>query len=147
MAKKSTKGLRDVPTPKIVRNYDIFSIEKRLHDLETNGGGGTDTAWDYSESEIDTKQKWIDGKEIYCKVYVPSESTSLGSNAWTPVTIPDITIKTLIDCRINFTNSYDASHKGGFVSANTQRTDTGISYYQTAVNGTLNFIILFYTKE
>lgn len=37
MAKKNKRN--DV-TPKIIRNYDIFSIEKRVHDLEENGGGG-----------------------------------------------------------------------------------------------------------
>lgn len=37
MAKKNKRN--DV-TPKILRNYDIFSIEKRVHDLEENGGGG-----------------------------------------------------------------------------------------------------------
>jgi hypothetical protein len=53
----------------INRNYDIYSIEERVHNLEMGGsptpGGGS---WDYSTEETDTHQKWIDGKEIYCKV-------------------------------------------------------------------------------
>ena len=39
MAKK--KNLHNDVTPKIIRNYDLYSIEKRVHDLESNGGGGS----------------------------------------------------------------------------------------------------------
>lgn len=41
MATKKTKNAKNVPTATIPRNYDIYSIEKRLHDLET--GGSTPT--------------------------------------------------------------------------------------------------------
>lgn len=34
------------------------------------------TGFDYSTSEVNTGQKWIDGKDIYCKVY----TTPLGNN-------------------------------------------------------------------
>lgn len=43
MAKKTTKVLRDTPTPKIIRNYDPYSMEERIHNLESNGGGGSST--------------------------------------------------------------------------------------------------------
>lgn len=53
------------------RSYDIYDIEERVHALEL-GGGDTPTpgggSWDYSTDEVDTKQKWTDGKEIFCKV-------------------------------------------------------------------------------
>lgn len=32
--------------------------------------------WNYSTSEVNTGQKWIDGKDIFCKVY----TTPLGNN-------------------------------------------------------------------
>ena len=43
MAKKNTlaKGVGDTPAPKIIRNYDPMSMEKRIHDLEVKGGGST----------------------------------------------------------------------------------------------------------
>lgn len=53
----------------IIRNYDIYSIEERVHNLEMGGSptpGGD--SWDYSTEETDTHQKWIDGKTIYCRV-------------------------------------------------------------------------------
>lgn len=68
MAKKTIKVLRDTPTPQIIRNYDPYSMEARIHNLEENAGGGGATSWDYSTDEVDTGQKWTDGKEIYCKV-------------------------------------------------------------------------------
>lgn len=40
MAKRNTKNLRDGQTPKILRSYDIYSLEKRIYDLEKNSGGG-----------------------------------------------------------------------------------------------------------
>ena len=53
------------------RSYDIYDIEERVHALEL-GGGDTPTpssdSWDYSTTEKDTHQKWVDGQEIYCKV-------------------------------------------------------------------------------
>ena len=55
------------------RSYDIYDIEERVHALEL-GGGDTPTpgggSWDYSTDEVDTGQKWTDGKEIYCKVII-----------------------------------------------------------------------------
>lgn len=38
MAKK--KILRNDVTPKILRNYDLYSIEKRIYNLEQGGGAG-----------------------------------------------------------------------------------------------------------
>lgn len=37
MATKKTKNAKNVPPVTIPRNYDIYSIEKRVHDLETGG--------------------------------------------------------------------------------------------------------------
>ena len=51
------------------RSYDIYDIEERVHALELGGGSSpSGGSWDYSTDEVDTKQKWIDGKTIYCKV-------------------------------------------------------------------------------
>jgi len=44
-------------------------------------GGGDSSSWDYSTTETDTGQKWIDGKTIYCKVLDFSDSpVALPSN-------------------------------------------------------------------
>lgn len=51
------------------RSYDIYDIEERVHALELGGGSSpSGGSWDYSTTETDTHQKWIDGKTIYCKV-------------------------------------------------------------------------------
>lgn len=87
MAKaKNKKTLRDDPTPFISRSYDPYSLEKRIYNLEQSGASPTPTptSWDYSTTETDTNQKWIDGKEIYCKVLDYSSS---------PVALPSNTQK------------------------------------------------------
>lgn len=81
---KNTKNLRNETPVTIPRNYDIYSIEKRVHDLETGGSTPTPTptSWDYSTDEVNTNQKWIDGNDIYCKVLDYSSSpVSLPSNS------------------------------------------------------------------
>ena len=42
-------------------------------------------SWDYSTEEVDTGQKWIDGKSIYCKVIV-LDNVKIGNNVDTTVT-------------------------------------------------------------
>ena len=59
--------------------------------------GGGSSSWDYSTNETDTKQKWIDGKEIYCKVI----NGTFNFTANTPVSIVEKgDLETLVDCRI-----------------------------------------------
>ena len=38
------------------------------------------SSWDYSTSEVDTGQKWYDGRHIYCRVF--ENTSSLPSNTW-----------------------------------------------------------------
>lgn len=96
------------------RSYDIYDIEERVHALEL-GGGDTPTpgggSWDYSTDEVDTKQKWTDGKEIYCKVL---QSTITGSisvdQTITMGTIADV--DTIIDLHCVVKSSSTSSLSG-----------------------------------
>ena len=61
ISKTSTSGLVDTYTITYTDNTtSTFTV--------TNGSSGGGTSWDYSTSEVDTGQKWINGSEIYCKV-------------------------------------------------------------------------------
>ncbi len=82
MAKKTTKVLRDTPTPKIIRNYDLYSMEARIHNLEENGGGGGTSGVSYStdEHEIGT---WIDGTtKVYEKTVIFETGVSVSYGNW-----------------------------------------------------------------
>ena len=104
MAKsKNKKTLRDDPTPFISRSYDPFSMEKRIYNLEQGGVGPTPSSWDYSTTETDTNQKWIDGSEIYSIVLDYSSS---------PQTLPANSEKTF----------------SGVLPANAQIIDVGVIY-------------------
>lgn len=68
------------------RSYDIFDIEERVHALELGGGSPSGGSWDYSTTETATGQKWINEKDIYCRVFnnlnkTLSEWTDLGVDA------------------------------------------------------------------
>lgn len=53
----------------------VDSTTKKLKVI--SGGGGS---WDYSTAtEVDTGQKWVDGKEIYCKSFETSAQWAPGS--------------------------------------------------------------------
>lgn len=56
-------------TPEPDVQQDVLIGKFRVNDVIQNvyaPAGGS--SWDYSTSEVDTGQKWIDGKTIYCKV-------------------------------------------------------------------------------
>ena len=128
-----------------MRNWDIFSLEKRIFELEKNKGGSIPTTWDFSTDEVDTGQKWIDGKEIYCKVYKPATTQNIVNNRWTDLGIT-LTMDTLIDCQINFKDVTEG-HNGGNVEITlTQKTATGIDYYIQSAVGSIDFAIIYYTK-
>ena len=102
-------------------------------------------SWDYSTDEVDTGQKWVDGRPIYCKVWDFGESTIeiTGPNIWT-----------------TFDN--DVRGVAGIINGGWMNTDlstfNNASFFADATNNRLqmlstrsgyvyvNKIILFYVK-
>lgn len=127
----------------MVRNYDIYSIEQRVYDLEKGGsptpGGGS---WDYSTDEVATGQKWIDGKEIYCKV---TNNLNINLSDWTNTTIPSTDIDTIIDAEFM---ADDRSYGLGPMYPRTfcKRNNTLWVLPPTTYGGTLRIVTIFYTK-
>lgn len=83
----------------MTRNYDIYSIEQRVYELEK---GGTPTpggsSWDYSTEEVNTGQKWTDGKDIYAKVYHFATPLSVNVNSYADMTETIISdVETIVD--------------------------------------------------
>lgn len=52
-----------------------ITIDPVTDTISASGG----SSWDYSTSEVNTGQKWIDGKDIYCKVI--TENVVAGDNS------------------------------------------------------------------
>lgn len=120
----------------ILRNYDIFSIEERVHNLESGGaptpGGGS---WDYSTEETDTHQKWIDGKTIYCRVIEGTFNFTANTQI---IILPNKgDIETIIDGRI-FANTGIASPQIYF----NDNSVAGIHFARFDATK----VILYYTK-
>lgn len=128
------------------RSYDIFDIEERVHALEL-GGGDTPTpgggSWDYSTTETDTHQKWIDGKTIYCKVI--GGSITFPSNLGTVdiTNISDLNLSTIVDVRAvstqGGTSVASCANPMCYVNGNVLK---GINFGQFNASA----VILFYTK-
>jgi len=106
------------------------------------GGGGNGMSWDYSTDEVNTGQKWIDGKDIYCKVIVPSSPVSITGNQWANLALAsDISsnLNEVIDCYV-IDDTYHANYNGmiaildGYLKGNFGQ------------GGKAYKIIVFYTK-
>lgn len=127
----------------MVRNYDIYSIEQRVYELEkgatpTPGGG----SWDYSTDEVDTKQKWIDGKEIYCKVI---EGTFAFPSNLNPVTVGTMSdLSTIID--VAAVSTQGESSSASCTSAIMCYVDNGVLKAISFGQFNASAIILRYTK-
>lgn len=80
------------------RSYDIYDIEERVHALEL-GGGDTPTpggSWDYSTDEVNTGQKWIDGKDIYIKTFTFESPVTITGSQWVNLA-DDFGVSNIID--------------------------------------------------
>lgn len=89
------------------RNYDPYSMEERIYQLEQNGSGPSYEPWNYSTSEVNTGQKWIDGKDIYCTVITGINLTIV--NDWRDINGFDATP---IDTIVNVIVEGDDGTKG-----------------------------------
>ena len=64
---------------KLIAGTNI-TIDPDTNVISATGGGGGST-WDYSTSEVDTGQKWIDNNEIYCRVFELSSPIIISTSA------------------------------------------------------------------
>lgn len=85
--------------------YDALSTAEKNNGTvyfitDASGGGGGGTSWDYSTTETDTGQKWVDGKSIYCKVmrynYNCSLTNGSGGSTFT-VDPPASNVETIVN--------------------------------------------------
>ena len=144
MATKKTKNAKNVPPATIPRNYDIYSIEKRVHDLETGGSTPTPTpsSWDYSTTETNTNQKWIDGTDIYCRVLdYSSNPVALPANSEKLINGALPTNTRIVDTDIIYSNGTWTGIAKAYVTLN--NGNLGINSMH-AVN--MYYAIIRYTK-
>lgn len=134
----------------MTRNWDIYSIEQRVYDLEKRGASPTPTggSWDYSTDETDTKQKWTDGKTIYCKVFHLASPVAINgnSNVGEFPTISIDNLDTLVDVQAIGTAGSQAykSTFGGM--AWYEGGGFGLKIAGFTVSGSITDVIVRYTK-
>ena len=123
------------------RSYDIYDIEERVHALEL-GGGDTPSpggSWDYSTEEVNTGQKWVDGKDIYCKTFVFESPITITGAQWTSL-IEDFGISNIIEGVV-----LDDETKGAYVGLFGISSNYVKVYLSTG--GKAHSLILRYTKS
>ena len=106
--------------------------------------GGGSSSWDYSTTETDTGQKWIDGKEIYCKVVVPTTPVSYTKQTWAEIGTLE-GVEAIIKTNVIYIYSTTNYGEGGFLT-DWNKTTNKLSIYHEAYNGTITAMVVFYTK-
>ena len=104
--------------------------------------------WNYSETEVNTGQKWIDGKDIYCKVYSDVIDTlTEATEIMLDVNITNI-IKSEGEVYTSVGNGYGCnSYRSSTYNCVVVSTNTGTVLRVTAgYSGGSYKIILYYTK-
>lgn len=110
-----------------------------VNDIISASGGST---WDYSTSEVDTGQKWINNKSIYCRYFQFANPIAFTGNSDTNVTsYADFSSTEQIISTIGISETSFASIP---ISAYKYSGDI---YARTPLNITLDGFIVFYTKS
>ena len=142
------------PEPDVQQDVLIgkFTVNEVTQNVYAPSGG----KWDYSTSEVNTGQKWIDGKDIYCRVYRVLNPATNGNNTLLDITINCNNIYLLPTSNYNFTmgGNYNGAQYLDKLSPTTCfriQLGTGGLYYNSegSFNDTCDYldIVLFYTKK
>lgn len=146
MAKKNTlaKGVGDTPAPKIIRNYDPMSMEKRIYDLEQNGSGGGSSSISYSTSEHEVGT-WTDGTtKVYEKTTIFETGVSVTYGQWTDLGATDA--KQLLEAHIYGDGEGGYGYEKG-IFMDPVMIKSGHLYIRTSgANGTATGYTIRYTK-
>lgn len=135
-----------LPGDGIKRTMHEFSVKLKsdggLH-FDQNGAIYADHLPDYRLTEHDTKQTWIDGRNVYMKVVELPEDFTLSPQAWTStnVSIPDIDI---------ILNAFGIDGNGSYFNfyATFDPNTEIISFYQTRnANIVINKFVICYVKR
>lgn len=132
------------------RSYDPYIMEERITALENAGSGPepTPTSWDYSTTEINTNQKWTDGKAIYCKVFHLASPVAINGNAnlgeFSTITIDNL--DTLVEVQAIGTSGSQGYKFTFGGTAWYEGSGFGLKIAGFTVSGSITDIIVRYTK-
>ena len=107
---------------------------------QMGAGGGSYVLPAYSTTEQNTGIKWIDGKDIYCKVIVLTNAINVNGNAWFEH-VDNITGETCLSVQVINTSGYCFMFGGGFNNGELEV----VNLRSTAVEN-IKTIICNYTK-
>ena len=159
------KQIEDMPTFSSSDRAWLDEWEDKLPELpedpETDGvkvltatteSGETVKSWEdpaasgitYSTTEQKTGDKWIDNKDIYCKVVNLQSTLEVQSQTWTDTGVDSTDIDTLLNVK-----AYDANSVNFSVNAAKMVGETahiGVMQFRSTQIG-INRLVLWYTKS
>ena len=113
-----------------------------------SGGGGGGTSWDYSTDEVLTGQKWIDGKDIYCKVFSNGTNYWTVNSNWTDTGKILSGVDTIVDSYFpgkDSNGNYTKATVPCFMAID--KTNNHIMMLAPNIQGFVNRIVVYYTKS
>ena len=105
--------------------------------ISASGGG---SSWNYSTSEVNTGQKWIDGKDIYCRVLDLGSDTSFNVG-WTTLSVPH---NNVVDSMIKASGVFSGGYSESIGFAANGPTYFEVQCYRAT---SIRYIIYYYTKK
>lgn len=106
------------------------NVENAINELEANTTEALTNLGNYSTEEVDTGEKWIDGKPIYRKVLVFTTTSTGSEKTVKEIDISDLKIEALIEwygvLKSNSNNIYNAERCEG--ENNFTRVESTASY-------------------
>ena len=97
----------------------------------------------YSETEVNTGQKWIDGKEIYCKVITGTFPEITGTSSQT---IGNIILDTLVYIDFYAIITTAIYRPSNLITVNRNSGEIGVGNITTAYSEKAYYAIVYYTK-
>lgn len=127
------------PEPGVQQDVLIgkFTVNEVTQNVYAPSGG---SSWNYSTSEVNTGQKWIDGKDIYCRVLDLGRDITFNSG-WSTLSIPHSNI---IDTLIK---SFGVNSGGICESIGLACNDTTYFEVKCYTSSIIRYITYFYTKN
>lgn len=110
------------------------------------------TGYDFSTDEVDTGQKWIDGKSIYCKVIDDQSVTVPGGSTFGTIDLSSLNIDTPVRCYVSSSdeNVYPWVTDSASNTIGIKYSNSILGFRKSSTGGsvTVNHIraILWYTK-
>lgn len=137
------EGIAEIDLISYVRRNELTQAIENIENSIDNVEQLVDTKQNvvnYSTSEVNTGQKWIDGKDIYCRVLDLGSDTTFNPG-WTALSIPH---NNVVDIMIKASGINSGGYSQSIGFAANDSTYFEVDCYKPII---IRYIICYYTKN